>query len=735
MATQYGPTGSGFLVPTLEDIQFDVQNDMMGALPALSFDEGKVETGLVNVMSRLSYCMWQAINRSHNQSNPNFASSCALNILAAKNGVYRQDGESDSELRARLSSVTSGASTNFTGAQCFNQLQEDLFNITDVSDVQINVNDTPNQVGVLPPNSYEVMVIGGSSEEIANAIWTNHPVGITHVGNTSFQIIDCTGICRDVYFTRPKLVPMYVDVRVRRTAAICGCPTDDTDVICQAIFDYINEDGGSCFTRIGQSIHVQDFYAPVFSIQGIGITCALISRDGLCAEDEMVTLKRDEVPFFSKGCINVEFTSEAQSPCVTGNYSCPPDECVFSFDITKTADVTTFMSEGDTINYTYTVTNTSSGVIVDPIIINDDKATVTCSSIPSGGLPVGDSVTCTATYVTTYDDAINGFVTNKAQATSGTLISPCVELTIDYDGPELFHAMSLRKELVSGSCQNIGDVLTYKYTVTNTGTVPIITQPIISDDKIGGIICPALPSGGLLPNSSISTTATTIVTQQILDSGECCNTARARASSPLGSLVSNSVTLCIQCGNVGNTPPVCPDDLTLDCDADIPYTSAVFTDNSGDIVSLSQVGLPSGFAFTDNGNGTYTITGSGDSGVMTVTASDGSGGTCNQVVTVDGCQSLTPFCFDGVECPLTVTESQTNSFQIVFIAELKNGQGPYSINAGSFAAQGLNITADSSSGIVTADIPANWTGPLTDIITITDSSNQTFSCELTIELL
>ena len=48
MANQYGPSRTGFIVPTLEDIQFDTQVGMRQNLPQLSFDEGKVETGLAN---------------------------------------------------------------------------------------------------------------------------------------------------------------------------------------------------------------------------------------------------------------------------------------------------------------------------------------------------------------------------------------------------------------------------------------------------------------------------------------------------------------------------------------------------------------------------------------------------------------------------------------------------------------------------------------------------------------
>ena len=703
MANQnYGVTANGFIMPTLDDIIFDLQSDAQSSLPALSFGPNKVETAIFDIFGQQLHCMWQAILDSSNSNDVNFASGCRLRMIGARNGLFPFEGETDFQFRQRIIGVTSGSFNAFTGSSCFNDLQRDLLSISGVTDVQINLNDTPNQSGTLPPNSYEVMIIGGDSEAIGNAIWNNHPVGISHVGNTSFQITDCTGICRNVYFTRPKLVPIYLDIRVRRTQAICGCPTDDTSVICQNIYDFIQEDGGSCFTRIGQPLHVQDFFAPVFNIQGIGITCALMSRDGLCADNEMVTLKRDEVPFFNKECINVEFTSESSSPCVLGNYSCPSDECTFSLDIVKQADVAEFIAVGDTITYTYTVTNISSGVIVTPITITDDKVTVTCSGFPARGLPVGESITCMATYVATFEDAIAGEVTNKAQAVAGTLISPCVELTVPYTGPELFQSMTLNKSVVSGSCQNIGDVLTYQYTITNTGTVPIETQPLINDDKIGGIVCPPLPVGGLLPNSSISATAQFTVTQQVINSGECCNNARATATTALGNVTSNLVTVCVECGDDTSSPtaPTCPPNAVIDCGS-IPTSIGGLSN----VTSISTSPAAPSHTFTyDQMSSSVMVSGTGVNEIVTVTAENAATGeSCSFDVVINGCEptvSMTDPVFSDSDCPAfpvfqsnqaTIQSSQTYT-------PFAGGDGPFTISSSTNFPFGITLRQKGTHG-------------------------------------
>ena len=587
MASNFGFTENGFVMPTLEDVRSSVFSNAQSYLPELSFDENKLETAVVSFMANEIYCMWQGFYKIYNSNNPNFLTGCQLDIYGSRFGVSRIAGESDAAYRFRINSIQTG-SGSLSGNSCFERLYSDLFSIADVQEVQVILNDSSEQLGVLPPNSYEVMVLGGNEQSIAQAIWNNHPAGITHTGNTAVQINDCTGVCRNVYFTRPKIVPIFIDIRVERISTNCGCTADTTDIVSDAIFEHINSEDGLCFTNIGRPVYAQDFFKPVYGIQGLGITCALISRDGLAADSSVVTLKRDEIPFFSRDCINIQFTPENITPCKTGFYLVPPAECQFGMDIVKTSTSSEFMQVGEIIEYSFEVTNTGVAPLTSDIIITDDKASVVCDSLPAGGLAVGDSMTCTALYEVTYEDAINGFVENKAQAVSGTIFSPCVSLTIPYTGPELVQSMSLKKELISGVCNQVGNILTYKYTITNTGTVPITGQPVINDNKITGVVqCPILPPEGLIPNGSISGTAQSVVTQQMLDDRECCNTARAMAQTPLsgtqGNVVSNSDTVCIECippnsspiaptnlsivctPPAANNPPIAPQDLTIDC--------------------------------------------------------------------------------------------------------------------------------------------------------------------------
>ena len=730
----FGFTQSGFVFPTVEDVRDSVLEDIFRFAPTLDLQSEKIETAFIETMISQIYCIWTAVYNQYNSQNPNFISGCFLDIYGSRFGVLRYVGESDAAYRNRILAIQAGTG-QLSGSACFDSLYSSLFGISGVTDVQINLNDTSVQQGVLPPNSYEVMVLGGDDEAVASTIWNNHPIGITLSGNTFVNIIDCTGICRPVYFTRPKLVPIYLDFHVKRTGAVCGCPTDDPTVIKNAIQASLDSDNGTCFTRIGQTVHVQDFFPSIYSIQGIGITCALLSRDGLCADSEFTTLKRDEVPFFSPDCCNVTFTDESSTPCETGVYNCPPDECTFKLDIIKEADKTEITTVGEIITYTFTVTNVGVAPITDPILITDDKASVVCDPLSATGLAVGDSINCTAIYEVTYDDVIEGGVTNKAQAISGSNFSPCVELTVPYNGPDIFHEMTLTKSLASGTCTAVGNILIYSYTLTNTGNIPITGQPAITDDKIGAIVCPALPSGGLLPNQSISATARTVVTQQMLDDGECCNNARAIGTSPLGQLVSNAVTLCIECASDTSTPPSPPSDLLIqDCLNSFPVDIGQWVSVNGS-VSLSANGtdLPINLLFTDNGDGTGTLSQTGviQNGVVTITGTDPLGQENTQEIIVN-CIVTTPseVQLNGLDCPVFSAASENllfAQFSPVF-TPFTGGVAPFTMTqTGLPVGIIFNQVGDYSYQIVT---PPNTpsTGVRIYSVTITDANGSQQTC-------
>lgn len=77
--------------------------------------------------------------------------------------------------------------------------------------VQVFYNDTDvTNVNGLPPHSVEVLVNGGTAQDIVQAIWESVAAGTATYGNTQGVAIDSEGQNQTVYYSVPTPVPIYV---------------------------------------------------------------------------------------------------------------------------------------------------------------------------------------------------------------------------------------------------------------------------------------------------------------------------------------------------------------------------------------------------------------------------------------------------------------------------------------------------------------------------------------------
>ena len=163
-----------------------------------------------------------------------------------------------------------------------------------------------------------------------------------------------------------------------------------------------------------------------------------------------------------------------------------------SISLTKVADVSTYVGAGETITYTYTVTNDGPLPINtgQNIQINDDRVGLfNCPAIGSA-IAVGGTHVCTAIYNTTAGDAAAADVVNIATAGIGTgAQSFATRLQSNSDSATVIReipAISLSKSagtpsVAAGGNATLtdgGDTIVYSYTVTNTGNVPILNVSI-----------------------------------------------------------------------------------------------------------------------------------------------------------------------------------------------------------------------------------------------------------------
>ena len=131
-----------------------------------------------------------------------------------------------------------------------------------------------------PPKSFEVQVIGGANQAIANALWQVMPSGIQPYGNVGpLTVIDSSGNPQTVYFSRP--IPQYIWIKVSTTADGSGTyPSNAGALIKSAIVAWAQ--GLAPFTvaaipTIGGTVKVWTLNVPIATIPGIDTASATIA--------------------------------------------------------------------------------------------------------------------------------------------------------------------------------------------------------------------------------------------------------------------------------------------------------------------------------------------------------------------------------------------------------------------------------------------------------------------------
>lgn len=166
--------------------------------------------------------------------------------------------------------------------------------------------------------------------------------------------------------------------------------------------------------------------------------------------------------------------------------------------VTKVADVVTNVAVGDTITYTYTVENTGNvtltavslsdvhegtGTAPTPAGENLTTGTISTDAAADGvwdTLVPGEIVTWTATYVVTLadltgqvDNDLDNTVTAAATPAAGTFAGGPFTATEEVDLENVNGSLDVAKLADDTTDVVVGQTITYTYTVTNDGNVPI----------------------------------------------------------------------------------------------------------------------------------------------------------------------------------------------------------------------------------------------------------------------
>jgi uncharacterized repeat protein (TIGR01451 family) len=158
------------------------------------------------------------------------------------------------------------------------------------------------------------------------------------------------------------------------------------------------------------------------------------------------------------------------------------------------------------------------------------------------GLNVPNGIAITPDGVQVYiENGANVLAFNPATTTSITIQVPGGAKSFGlFIGPLITPSLHLDKVAAPTSYNAVGQIITYTYTVTNSGKVNIAAPITVTDNKLGTISI--LSSGTLTPGSSVTKTATYKITQADLDAGSITNLATATGLFSGQTITSNTGT-------------------------------------------------------------------------------------------------------------------------------------------------------------------------------------------------
>ncbi len=276
---------------------------------------------------------------------------------------------------------------------------------------------------------------------------------------------------------------------------------------------------------------------------------------------------------------------------------------------------------GETITYTFTVTNEgnvslSNIVVNDPLLGGPVAGPLSGDTNNDGILDVTETWIYTGTYTITQGDIDAGQVTNQATATGiapdQSTVTDLSGSTVETDDTTVIElcqnpAIAIVKTGVfndenGDECSNVGETITYTFTVTNEGNVSL-SNIVVNDPLLGGPV--AGPASGDTNNDGILDvtetwiyTGTYAITQADIDAGRVLNQATATGIAPDQSTVTDLSGSTVETDDATNTELCQNPALAI-------VKTGVFNDENGD--ECSNVGETITYTFTVTNEGNVSL--------------------------------------------------------------------------------------------------------------------------------
>jgi uncharacterized repeat protein (TIGR01451 family) len=282
-----------------------------------------------------------------------------------------------------------------------------------------------------------------------------------------------------------------------------------------------------------------------------------------------------------------------------------------SIDVLKEA-ATGDYAFGDTVVYTYTVTNDGDVTLTGIVLSDDVLGSITLSNTE---LAPGASTTGTASHTVSQNDVDAGEIVNIVTATGTPPSGPNVEDTATETVALAQNPSIVLVKTAASGTFDVGNIINYDYSVTNDGDVTLTNVSLV-DDILGTI---TLTETELAPGASATGTAPHTVTQADMDASQVVNVATATGTPPNGPDVENTATETVA---LTQTPSidlvktaasgtfavgsVINYDYTVTNDGNVTLTSVSLVDDILGAITLTETELAPGDPAT--GTAQHTVT-------------------------------------------------------------------------------------------------------------------------------
>ena len=142
-----------------------------------------------------------------------------------------------------------------------------------------------------------IVVLGGDSSEVAQAIFEKLPVGTLTNGNDSGMAVDIYGNQHLIRFSRPVYLNTEINIKIKTQP---NFPQNGLNQIRQQLVDYFNN------LEVGEDVLYSRLYNPINNVSGFSVDELTVGVSGSTLGQQNISVNYNEIASISADDITIE---------------------------------------------------------------------------------------------------------------------------------------------------------------------------------------------------------------------------------------------------------------------------------------------------------------------------------------------------------------------------------------------------------------------------------------------